>query len=215
MFSDRSSEKSQWRFVSPGCVDSSDYFPFQPLCGSPIYFRDAGSVLQFLSKKEFPQILSRRTSSNSGKWIDRMNVVKQIDRKDLKPGEVLCDYCTAKCCRYFALPLDTPEDWEDFDHIRWYMAHGRISVFVEDGVWYLMVHGDCQYLQDDNLCGIYQDRPQICRDYTTDDCEYEDDSCYEQFFEDPAQVWEYAEAILPPRKKNKKAKGLPVLSGVS
>ena len=31
-------------------------------------------------------------------------------RKDVPKDQVLCDHCTAKCCRYFALPLDTPED---------------------------------------------------------------------------------------------------------
>ena len=35
-------------------------------------------------------------------------------RKDLKPGEILCSYCEAKCCCYFALHIDTPETWKDF-----------------------------------------------------------------------------------------------------
>jgi Fe-S-cluster containining protein len=26
----------------------------------------------------------------------------------------------------------------------------------------------CRHLGDDNLCGIYEDRPQICRDYAAD-----------------------------------------------
>ena len=39
----------------------------------------------------------------------------KIKREDLKPGEFLCDYCTAKCCRYFALPIETPESWKEFD----------------------------------------------------------------------------------------------------
>ena len=35
--------------------------------------------------------------------------VSKIRRKDLPPGHSLCEYCTAKCCRYFALPIDAPE----------------------------------------------------------------------------------------------------------
>ena len=73
----------------------------------------------------------------------------QFRRKDLKPGEVLCEHCTAKCCRYFALPIDTPKTWDDFDSIRWYMTHGRVSLFVDEGTWYLMIHADCRYLLDD------------------------------------------------------------------
>ena len=129
---------------------------------------------------------------------------KKMKRKDLKAGEVLCTYCTARCCRYFALPIETPVDRDDFNSIRWYMLHGRVSLFVDEDVWYLMVHADCQQLQDDNMCGIYEDRPTICRSYTTDECEFDNDACYDQFFETPEQLWEYAEAILPPKKKKQK-----------
>jgi len=135
----------------------------------------------------------------------------KISRKDLKPGEVLCSYCTAKCCRYFALPIDTPTSFEDFEHIRWYMLHGPVSIFVEDETWYLMVHADCKHIQPDYRCGIYETRPQICREYTTDNCEYEEDAVYDKFFETPEQMWEYAEAILPARKRKPKQQ-LPVLS---
>ena len=34
-------------------------------------------------------------------------------REDLKEGEVLCEHCTAKCCRYFALPIEAPESYKD------------------------------------------------------------------------------------------------------
>lgn len=129
---------------------------------------------------------------------------KKFKRKDLKPGEVLCSYCTARCCRYFALPIDTPDTIEEFDSVRWYMLHGRVSIFVDDGTWYLMVHADCQALRDDYMCGIYEDRPKICRTYTTDECEFDNDAVYEQFFETPEQLWEYAEAIFPPKKKKKR-----------
>lgn len=120
-------------------------------------------------------------------------------RDELKPGEVLCDHCTAKCCRYFALPIDTPTDLRDFEYIRWYLLHGRAAVFSEGETWYLLVHTVCKHLQSDNRCGIYETRPQICREYTTDACEYEDAWTYERYFETPEQVAEYAEAVLPAR----------------
>ena len=123
---------------------------------------------------------------------------KKPAREDLKPGENLCDYCTAKCCRYFALPIDTPEKWEDFEFIRWYLLHQRATVFTEDGTWYLLVHTVCKHLLDDHRCGIYETRPQICREYSTDDCEYDETWTYEHYFETPEQVYEYAEATLPP-----------------
>lgn len=142
---------------------------------------------------------------------------KKVKRSDLKPGEIACTYCTARCCRYYALPIETPTTWADFDHIRWYIMHGRTAMFVDDGTWYLVVFGDCEHLLPDHRCGFYDDRPQICRDYSADNCEFDNDGCYDKYFESSAQVWEYAEAILPPRDKKKGKKGstlpsLPVLN---
>lgn len=122
-------------------------------------------------------------------------------REDLKPGEVLCSYCTAKCCRYFAFPIDQPKVRRDYDYLRWFLLHGRVAIFVEDGTWFLMIYADCRQLQEDHRCGIYESRPQICRDYTTDSCEYEDDALYEMYFETPEQIWDYAQAVLPPQKE--------------
>jgi len=87
----------------------------------------------------------------------------KFDRTQLAPGENLCEHCTAKCCRYFALPIDTPKTKRDFDFMRWYLLHGRASIFVEEPTWYLLVHTTCKHLQADHRCGIYHTRPQICR----------------------------------------------------
>jgi Fe-S-cluster containining protein len=117
-------------------------------------------------------------------------------REELGPGDCLCHYCTARCCRYFALPIETPRTPQDFDFIRWYLLHERASVFTEEGTWYLCVHTVCRHLQHDHRCGIYATRPDICRNYSTDDCEYDDGYVYERYFETAEQVVEYAEAVL-------------------
>ena len=65
-------------------------------------------------------------------------------RKEVPKDKVLCEYCTAKCCRYFALPIETPEDFDDFEFIRWFLLHDRATVFKEDDDWYLLVHTDVQ-----------------------------------------------------------------------
>ncbi|MEM7475856.1 MAG: YkgJ family cysteine cluster protein [Planctomycetota bacterium] len=117
-------------------------------------------------------------------------------RENLPEGESLCDYCNAKCCRYFALPIEPPSTIKDFDFMRWFLLHDRASIFVEDDDWYIFVHTVCKHLQPDNRCGIYETRPEICREYTTDECEYDEDSTYEKFFETPEQIAEYVEATL-------------------
>ena len=121
----------------------------------------------------------------------------KVRRKDLKKGESLCDYCTAKCCHYFALPIDEPTTRQDFDYLRWYLLHEHATVFTEDDTWYLLVHTTCKHLQPDQRCGIYETRPQICRDYSTDDCEYDSTWTYDRYFETPEQIAEYAEVMVP------------------
>jgi Fe-S-cluster containining protein len=125
---------------------------------------------------------------------------RKPSRGDLQPGEVLCQHCPAKCCRYFALPIETPKTRRDFDFLRWYLLHDRAALFTEDESWYLLVHTVCRHLQPDERCAIYETRPQICREYSTDSCEYEDDWVYERYFETPEQVEEYAEAVLPRKR---------------
>ena len=120
----------------------------------------------------------------------------KVTRNQLKPGENLCDHCTAKCCHYFAMAIDTPTDRTDFDYLRWFLLHDRATLFTDDDTWYLLVHTTCKHLQADYRCGIYETRPQICRDYTTDNCEYDDDGVYDRYFETPEQIAEYAEAVL-------------------
>jgi uncharacterized protein len=139
----------------------------------------------------------------------------KIRREDLQPEESLCDHCTAKCCKYFALPMDRPKTRKDYDFVRWFLLHERASAFTEDGTWYLLVHTRCKHLQPDNRCGIYETRPQICREYTTADCEYDDDWVYEQYFETAEQIADYMEAVLPRKRgeslRSRKPALLPVL----
>ena len=144
-----------------------------------------------------------------------MNRPRQIQKSELQPGESLCDYCTAKCCRYFALPIEKPEDYRDFEYVLWFLLHQHASVFVEDDTWYLLVHTACKHLQPDNRCGIYDTRPQICREYSTDDCEYDDRYTYDWYFETPEQVAEYSDAAFAnhpshPNFRSRKP-GLPII----
>jgi len=121
-------------------------------------------------------------------------------REEIGADECLCDYCGAKCCRYFALPIDEPENWGDYDYIRWYLLHEKASVFIEDDSWYLLVHNPCRHLDENHRCMIYPVRPSNCREYTTKNCEYEDSWVYDHYWETAEQVFEYAEAVLGPKK---------------
>ena len=94
-----------------------------------------------------------------------------LPRSEVPAGDCLCDHCAGKCCRYFSLPIETPEGWYDYDEISWYLAHGQTLIYVEKETWYLVVM-----------------------------TEYDEDWVFEKVFETPEQLWEYAEAVLPPRR---------------
>lgn len=60
----------------------------------------------------------------------------------------------------------------DYDHISWYLHHAGISVYIDwDGGWYLQVETRCDHLTEHGLCGIYDQRPAICKDFDWRDCE--------------------------------------------
>ena len=141
--------------------------------------------------------------------MTKANVTKK--RKKADP----CRTCGGLCCRYFALPIETPEDWDDYDDIRWYLCHEEISVFVEEGEWYLNVKNKCRHLDGQYRCENYALRPKICRKYKTDDCDKTgDDYGYELHFTDDRQMEEYMKikfgekvfAKLETKKKLKKKK---------
>jgi len=104
-----------------------------------------------------------------------------------------CEKCTGLCCRYFALPIETPEDKGDYDDIRWYLCHEDITVFVEDGDWYINIKNKCRYLSEENYkCMNYNNRPRICRQYRHNDCDFvEGEYDYELHFVNDKQMEEY------------------------
>jgi len=107
-------------------------------------------------------------------------------------GSILCEHCSGACCRYLAIEIDKPKSQRDHDDIRWYLLHEGINVFVEDGDWFIQIRTRCQQLGLDNLCQIYETRPEICREYEPKDCDYAcDDPGYEHLFTHASQLEEY------------------------
>ncbi len=80
-------------------------------------------------------------------------------------AENKCSFCQGtKCCIYVTQEMETPRSMSDFDHMLWQ---------DEDG-WFLIAMNKCQFLKPAGGCGIYETRPQICRDYSNDFCEYDE-----------------------------------------
>ena len=106
-------------------------------------------------------------------------------------GSIACEHCTAACCRYLAIPIDKPKNARDYDDIRWYLLHEDVTVFVEEGDWYVQFQTSCKYVQADNRCGIYETRPAICGAYDAGDCDYSGgDYGYDHLFTHAKQIEE-------------------------
>ncbi len=125
----------------------------------------------------------------------------------------LCEQCAALCCRYFALPIDNPKTARQYDDIRWYLCHENVVVFIEEKQWYIGIMSRCKHLQPDNRCGIYEKRPKVCREYTTENCDYHGGEYnFEKLFTSAEQLAAYARQTLRARRlrlKRKQAKGEP------
>jgi hypothetical protein len=88
--------------------------------------------------------------------------------------ETKCGYCTnSKCCTYITQELPTPRSKHDFEHLLWQVSHDNVSVYKDDEGWTLLVDGRCGHLQPDGRCGIYENRPAICREHSNDYCEFD------------------------------------------
>jgi len=82
-----------------------------------------------------------------------------------------CKGCNL-CCKHVAIEIDSPEDDDDFEQIRWFLAHKNVWVFIDhDDSWNVQFNTLCKKLNEKGLCSIYERRPQICRDYSSENCE--------------------------------------------
>ena len=81
-------------------------------------------------------------------------------------------FACSQCCAYIATQIDEPTTMKDYDHITWYLYHAGISAYIDwDGDWYLQMETRCDNLTEHGLCGIYDHRPGICKDFDWRDCE--------------------------------------------
>ena len=118
----------------------------------------------------------------------------------------LCEQCVALCCRYYAFAIDKPTTRRDFEDLRWFMLHEDTLLFVEEGDWHIQVNRKCRHLLPDNRCGVYDNRPEICREYKTDGCDWHGDEYdYDELFTEPEQLAQYAKDYLAKQRKRKAA----------
>ncbi|NLE64449.1 MAG: YkgJ family cysteine cluster protein [Elusimicrobia bacterium] len=117
-----------------------------------------------------------------------------------------CSPCTS-CCEYVALEIDTPTTWKDFENIRWYLLHENVWVYVDfDNIWHVQFNTPCHKLEK-SRCGIYPQRPEICRAYDPKDCPRHAGGAEKHLFTNEEVLLAYLEKRRPAMFKRLKDRG--------
>jgi uncharacterized protein len=126
--------------------------------------------------------MKKQSSKKSAKKTGRAKSKKHRADKDSLDEQ--CARCLpAKCCLYFSLEIDRPRSKRDYNDLLWFLAHDNVSIYLWKRDWYLMVHNRCKFLDKrTNLCDIYDERPKMCREHTTEDCEFDSDYDFDEHF---------------------------------
>lgn len=85
---------------------------------------------------------------------------------------IRCENCQAYCCKYVSVGIDAPKTLEDFDEIRWLVAHENVIVYKDnEGDWLVLFKTKCKNLTKNNLCAIYPTRMKVCKKHDWTSCE--------------------------------------------
>lgn len=124
---------------------------------------------------------------DKGDFLD-IEISEQID------GSTKCDLCTnSTCCTYVTQQIDTPKSKYDFEILLWQVSHRGVGAYKDEDGWFVMYDAPCSHLEMDGRCGIYEDRPSICRSHKNDYCEYDApaEDGFELYFPDYSSLLAY------------------------
>lgn len=114
-----------------------------------------------------------------------------------------CSDCPALCCHDLSVTILKPSTGKEIDDLMWHLNYDTVRVYIQSRRWHLHVKGRCQYLDDRNMCTIYDKRFSTCRNHKPPYCEKFDD-WYDVMFETPFELQEYLEKEKARWKKNAK-----------
>jgi hypothetical protein len=105
-----------------------------------------------------------------------------------------CSFCVgSKCCSYVTQQIDTPRSKDDFETLLWQVSHHNVGAYKDEDGWFLIFDSRCSHLLPDGRCGIYEVRPEICRNHSNDYCEYDApaEDGFELYFPDYTSLLKY------------------------
>jgi len=125
-----------------------------------------------------------------------MKIPLTVLRADAARPLVPCTQC-AQCCTYVAVGINTPSRARYATDILWYLYHDNVAVHRDkDGDWSVVFETRCRHLGGELLCGIYEQRPHICRSFDNRTCEV-NKPAGGRTFRRPEEFLEYLKARRP------------------
>lgn len=139
-------------------------------------------------------IMKKHSNGRNGKKI-----------RDYKDYSEACIDCPATCCKDLAVQIGKPENRAEIDDLKWQLHFNTVRVYVKNRRWYQLVEGKCIYLDENDLCTIYDRRPERCRRHTPPHCEeFADEHYWDILFETPEELEAYFEEERERRKRRRK-----------
>lgn len=119
------------------------------------------------------------------------------DEQNEKNVKNKCEDCIpAKCCMYFSVEIDEPEDMDDWNDMLWILAHRDAQIYSNDDRWFVLINNPCRFYDPVRGCLIYPVRPNICRAHTWEDCEFEDEYNFDLHFHSYEELERYIRTQL-------------------
>ncbi len=94
-----------------------------------------------------------------------------MTKRALKMSVDACEGCAALCCRDLNVWIAAPRTKEEKEDLLWQVQFDTVRIYIRNRRWYLLVKGDCMYLDKNNRCRIYDRRPEKCRKHLPPECE--------------------------------------------
>ena len=110
---------------------------------------------------------------------------------------VECTDC-GRCCTYVGVGINPPTNPRHATDVLWYLYHEGVYVYVDgEGEWSVHFEARCRNLGPDLRCGVYADRPHICRTFDNRTCEVNDPGHDSITFREPAGFLEWLRDTKP------------------
>ena len=110
---------------------------------------------------------------------------------------VECTDC-GRCCTYVGVGINPPTNPRHATDVLWYLYHEGVYVYVDgEGEWSVHFEARCRNLGPDLRCGVYADRPHICRTFDNRTCEVNDPGHGSITFREPAGFLEWLRDTKP------------------